>query len=63
MTELENLEMPNPGSNEAISLGCTCPVLDNGHGDEDLGRIRGFYITHGCPVHHPLESQQKRGEG
>jgi len=23
---------PNPGSDEAIKLGCKCPVLDNEHG-------------------------------
>jgi hypothetical protein len=23
---------PNPGSDEAIAMGCKCPVLDNGHG-------------------------------
>ena len=23
---------PNPGSDAAIEAGCTCPVLDNGHG-------------------------------
>lgn len=23
---------PNPGSDEAIKLGCSCPVLDNAHG-------------------------------
>ena len=42
---------PNPGSDEAIKQGCTCPVLDNGHGSDELGRIRGFWITEGCPLH------------
>jgi hypothetical protein len=40
---------PNPGSDAALDLGCTCPVLDNGH-----GRGAGpFWITGGCPVHAP----------
>lgn len=23
---------PNPGSDEAVAMGCRCAVLDNGHG-------------------------------
>jgi hypothetical protein len=42
---------PNPGSDAALAKGCNCPVLDNGHGNPELGRIRGFYITAGCPLH------------
>ena len=39
--------LPNPGSDEAIALGCICPVLDNGH-----GRGPGpFWQVEGCPVH------------
>jgi len=30
-------DKPNPGSPEAIKKGCTCPVLDNGHGKGHLG--------------------------
>lgn len=41
----------NPGSDEAIDLGCTCPVLDNGRGSEELGKTRGFWIAGGCPLH------------
>lgn len=26
------MKHPNPGSNQALDQGCTCPVLDNGHG-------------------------------
>lgn len=43
--------VPNPGSNEAQQKGCTCPVMDNGYGDEELGRIRGFWISGNCPLH------------
>ena len=39
---------PNPGSDAAIALGCTCPVLDNAHGRHDDGL---FWITSDCPVH------------
>jgi hypothetical protein len=42
---------PNPGSDEAIDRGCICPVLDNGRGNPELGRTRGWWITSGCPLH------------
>ena len=41
----------NPGGEDAVKCGCTCAVLDNGRGNPELGRIRGFYITKGCPLH------------
>lgn len=42
---------PNPGSDEAVAQNCTCPQLDNAHGNPKLGEIRGFFITEGCPLH------------
>jgi hypothetical protein len=42
---------PNPGSDEAVEAGCTCPVMDNGRGSQRLGDSRGFWITEGCPLH------------
>jgi hypothetical protein len=43
--------IPNPGSDAAIALGCTCPVLDNGHGRGYMGQ-KGIYIYNlACPVH------------
>ena len=39
---------PTPGSDAAIKLGCTCPVLDNGHGRRSDGN---YVFTAGCPVH------------
>jgi len=44
-------KIPNPGSDAAIKKGCICPVLDNGHGDEELGKIRGFICNMECPIH------------
>lgn len=42
---------PNPGSDEALAKGCTCPVIDNGRGH---GRGDGnFWINEGCPLHTP----------
>lgn len=44
---------PNPGSPEAVAIGCTCPVLDNAHGRGHLcdGWHCGWWINAGCPVH------------
>jgi hypothetical protein len=44
-------KIPNPGSELAVKQGCTCAVLDNCRGDPEFGKIRGFYITKGCPLH------------
>lgn len=44
--------MPNPGSDEAIKQGCTCPVLDNAHG-KGIPTKDGpmFWIAASCPLH------------
>lgn len=44
------MDKPNPGSNEAIKLGCTCPVLDNGHG-KGAWDSKSFWISEDCPLH------------
>jgi len=41
----------NPGSDEAIDNGCTCPVLDNGHGRGYMGVEGKFVISFDCPLH------------
>ncbi len=54
---------PNPGSDEAREKGCTCPVLDNGHGkgwmggrtDENGATL--FVRVEGCPLHWPPEDK------
>ena len=54
---MEEVIIPNPGSDEAIALGCTCPVLDNGHGAGYFGGITDehgnitFIINCECPIH------------
>ena len=48
---MENDNKPNPGSDEALDQGCRCPVIDNGHGNEKLGKTRGFWINAECPLH------------
>lgn len=40
---------PNPGSDEAVKKGCTCPVLDNAHGEGHF--MGGFAVMEDCPIH------------
>ena len=50
-------DKPNPGSDEAIEKGCTCPRMDNAHGKGYLGGVKGedgetvFVINCSCPLH------------
>ena len=52
-----NEVIPNPGTQEARNLGCSCPVLDNGHGKGWMGGVKDddgetiYVYTIGCPVH------------
>lgn len=55
---------PNPGSDEAIKQGCICAIADNAHGlgipwprddGKDPVKNPSFWITVGCPLHHPEE--------
>jgi hypothetical protein len=48
---LDWTDLPNPGSDEAIAAGCTCPILDNAHGAGYLGQAGVFVFTQGCLVH------------
>jgi hypothetical protein len=45
-------DRPNPGSPEAVRRGCTCPVIDNHHG-EGIPRHMGrdWWVDHKCPLH------------
>ena len=55
---------PNPGSDEAIDLGCNCPVLDNGHGRGIvLNGERRWWITGSCPLHGEDTTTRAQGEG
>lgn len=53
---------PPPGSDKAIALGCTCPVLDNAHG-RGVPTKDGpmFWITVGCPLHCPPDPPADKG--
>jgi hypothetical protein len=58
---------PNPGSQEALALGCTCPVSDNHCGagayggpvtNDDGTVTTPFWITDDCPLHGPISGTQ-----
>lgn len=46
-------DVPNPGSDAALDAGCTCPILDNGHGRGYMGMQGRFVIAGDCPIHDP----------
>jgi hypothetical protein len=51
---------PNPGSDEALDLGCSCPVLDNAHGRgiwTGNGLEPAFWISADCPLHGILKHE------
>ena len=43
--------IPDPGTKEAIEMGCTCPVMDNEYGKGYMGREGVFIYTANCPIH------------
>lgn len=47
------INIPNPGSLEAVSKGCTCPVYDNHHGRGwgGDGEKYGWTMNLDCPIH------------
>ena len=56
---------PNPGSDEAIDAGCTCPVMDNGHGEGYTGLGGGagiFVISMDCPLHDTEPEEKSDGD-
>jgi hypothetical protein len=50
-------QLPNPGSKQAVALGCTCPISDNNHGEGFPGFLSDvfggacFVMNGDCPVH------------
>lgn len=42
---------PNPGSDEALDLGCKCPIIDNNHGRFPVMGEDGYWINEACPIH------------
>lgn len=45
---------PNPGSDEAVKLGCLCPCSDNAYGigaQGTSGENAIFWVNGDCPLH------------
>lgn len=43
---------PKPGSPDAISSGCLCPIIDNHHGEGfERGGKRLWWTQSDCPLH------------
>lgn len=61
--ETANEAMARPGSYVALVNGCTCPTVDNAHGNGAWGKPDQFWITEGCPLHAPrLDATVRSGE-
>lgn len=52
----------NPGSDEAIEEGCTCPVFDNNHGRGYMGMEDVFVYNGDCPMHGPEAEERNKQE-
>lgn len=54
MTSMKNT--PKPGSMKAVGQGCTCPIIDNGHGRGIYGdgKKYGWVMNETCPLHGAL---------
>ena len=63
---MEKEKVPNPGSDEAVTQGCSCAVLDNAHGHGAWGTFfhpddeKLFWITEGCHLHDPQKGGHHR---
>lgn len=47
-------DVPAPGSDGALLLGCACPILDNAHGRGAAGTSgagAAYWIVSACPLH------------
>lgn len=49
---------PNPGSDEAVKLGCKCAQIDNSYGRGYMGQKDIFVITEICPMHGRIEDAE-----
>ena len=51
--------IPNPGSDEALAQGCTCPVITNGYG-KGLYNGKLFWMRIDCPLHGQGENKGEK---
>ena len=55
--QMTEVNPPDPGSVDALDIGCTCPVLDNHYG-KSLGDPPLFWINGSCPIHALVSEDQ-----
>ena len=53
-------DAPNPGTDAALKLGCTCPVIDNCYGKGYRGQEGVFAYVVSCPVHDAIAKALKK---
>ena len=49
--DIKKEKIPNAGSDEAIDLGCICPIMDNEYGKGYMGMEDVFVFNTQCPLH------------
>lgn len=54
--KLSRKNKPNPGSIEALDMGCSCPRMDNNFGEGNNGE---FWISANCHLHNPNPEDDK----
>ena len=54
------MKTPNPGSDDAISNGCRCPVIDNARGRGYMGQPDFFVLSADCPMHWPTREKDPK---
>lgn len=49
---MDRMNIPNPGSDEAVKRGCKCPIMDNHYGEGVFfnGAFQ-FWMAMDCPLH------------
>ena len=62
---MKRKHIPTPGSDEAIKMGCACPVMDNNNGTGFFwGNDLCFVYNADCPVHNEeyFNREDEQGE-
>jgi len=54
--------VPNPGTEEAQSQGCVCPVIDNHYGRGYRGEEGVFVFSMECPLHLEAKDAARRAQ-
>lgn len=52
----------NPGSPEAVAMGCECPAIGNHHGaGVEMGGDLFWWISSQCPMHGDAQNRRANG--